>query len=497
VKRRNVITVGLSLSLLLALCGAFFISTTFHHAAQAARPRATTPIAWPAFDGGGQRTGVNSSETTITTVNVGTLKQLWHVTLPATVDGAATELPNVQTAVGIKTLLYVTTRTGSLLAIDASNGTVIWSQNTTGPNYTTSSPAIDPAGTFVYGYGLDGKVHKYAVGTGAEVVNATWPTLLTNMPNVEKGSSSINIANGYLYMSIGGYPGDGGHYEGHIIAVNLSTGIKTVWNSVCANITHILGTTECADIQAAIWGRAAPTVDPVTGNIFVATGNGPFRGDGLSFGDSIIELTPNLSKVVDSYTPSVYATMQANDQDLGSTDPVLLPKQASSKTPYLLVQGSKDNNIRLVNRQNLSGQGGPNHVGGALQVISQPIKGDVDTQPAVWTDGNGVTWVFITNYSGLMAYKVVTTNGNTTLQLAYQSTTDAGSSPFIANGILFIQGNNVLYALNPTTGVQLWSSNQSSAGGSIGSLHWQSPIVVNGRVYVPDSNGGLTAYGLS
>ena len=162
--RRNIITVGLSLSLLLALCSAFFISTTFHHSAQAAATgtRATTPITWPAFDGGGQRTGVNSSETTITSANVGTLKQLWHVTLPATVDGAAAELPNVQTATGTKTLLYVTTRTGSLLAIDASNGTVIWSQNTTGPNYTTSSPAIDPAGTFVYGYGLDGKVHKYA-----------------------------------------------------------------------------------------------------------------------------------------------------------------------------------------------------------------------------------------------------------------------------------------------------------------------------------------------
>ncbi len=494
---RNVITIGLSLSLLLALCGAFFISTSSHFSVRAAGDvsLAATPVTWPAFDGGGQRTGVNSAETTITPGNVATLKQHWHVTLPAIVDGAVAELPNVKTATGTKTLLYATTRTGSLLAIDASNGSLVWRQDTSGPNYTTSSPAIDPAGTFVYSYGLDGKVHKYTINTGTEVVNSTWPTLLTNMPIVEKGSSSINIVNGYLYMSIGGYPGDGGHYEGHIVAINLSTGAKTVWNSVCANITHILGTTECADVQAAIWGRAAPTFDPVTGNIFVATGNGPFRGDGLSYGDSIIELTPNLSKVVDSYTPSTYATMQANDQDLGSTDPVILPKQAGSKTPYLMVQGSKDNNIRLVNRQNLSGKGGPNHVGGAIQIVSQPIKGDVDTQPAVWNDSSGVTWVFITNYSGLMAYKVVTTNGNTSLQPGYQNT-DGGSSPFIANGILFIQGNNVLYALNPTTGAQLWNSNQSSAGGTIGSLHWESPIVVNGNVYVPDANGGLTAYGL-
>jgi len=119
----------------------------------------------------------------------------------------------------------------------------------------------------------------------------------------------------------------------------------------------------------------------------------------------------------------------------------------------------------------------------------------VDTQPGVWTDSSGTTWVFVTNFTGLMAYKVVTTNKKTTLQLAYQNS-DAGSSPFIANGILYVQGSKVLYALNPTTGAQLWSSSQASAGGTIGSLHWQSPIVVNGQIYVPDNDKGLTAYGL-
>ncbi len=191
----------------------------------------------------------------------------------------------------------------------------------------------------------------------------------------------------------------------------------------------------------------------------------------------------------------IYATLQANDQDLGSTDPVILPTQAGSSTPNLIVQSGKDNNLRLLNRQNLSGQGSANHIGGALQIVAQPIKGDVDTQPAVWTDSSGVTWVFVTNFSGLMAYKVVTSNKKTTLQLAYQNS-DSGSSPFIANGILFVQGSNVLRALNPATGALLWSSSQSSAGGSIGSLHWQSPIVVNGKIYVPDNDSHLTAYGL-
>ncbi len=289
-------------------------------------------------------------------------------------------------------------------------------------------------------------------------------------------------------MGVSGF-GDSGDYQGHLVAVNLSTGATTVWNSECANIHRLIAPGECPDTQGALWGRGTPVQDPLTGNILVVTGDGAFRGDGLSYGDSVIELTPDLSRVVDSYTPANYAELDAKDQDLGSTDPAILPMQAGSKTPYLMVQGGKDNNLRLINRQNLSGMGGPNHAGGEVATIGVALPGDINTQPAVWTDSSGVTWVFVTNFGGLMAYKVVTTDGNTTLQLAYQSTNYArASSPFIANGILYLQRSNLLSALDPTTGTVLWSST------TIGSIHWQSPVVVNGHVYVLDGNSHLTDY---
>ena len=108
-----------------------------------------------------------------------------------------------------------------------------------------------------------------------------------------------------------------------------------------------------------------------------------------------------------------------------------------------------------------------------------------------------MTWVFVANFNGFSAFNVVTDGaGHTTLRLAYRNG-NSGSSPFMANGVLYIQGNGVLRATNPTTGDTLWSSTQASAGGSIGGLHWQSPIVVNGHVYVPDNSGNLTAYTLS
>jgi hypothetical protein len=42
----------------------------------------------------------------------------------------------------------------------------------------------------------------------------------------------------------------------------------------------------------------------------------------------------------------------------------------------------------------------------------------------------------------------------------------------------------------------LWSSQQSAAGGTIGDIHWESPIAVDGRVYVSDESAHLTAYRL-
>lgn len=46
------------------------------------------------------------------------------------------------------------------------------------------------------------------------------------------------------------------------------------------------------------------------------------------------------------------------------------------------------------------------------------------------------------------------------------------------------------------TGTVLWNSNQPSADGSIGTLHWESPIVVNGHIYVSDEDGTFSAYGV-
>jgi outer membrane protein assembly factor BamB len=62
--------------------------------------------------------------------------------------------------------------------------------------------------------------------------------------------------------------------------------------------------------------------------------------------------------------------------------------------------------------------------------------------------------------------------------------------------VLFAATSKALLAFDPNSGHELWSSALASAGGSISYIHWESPIVVDGRLYCPDENNRLTMYQL-
>jgi outer membrane protein assembly factor BamB len=169
----------------------------------------------PVFDFDPARSGVNPNERTIGPDNVAMLRVLWSRRLPDVADS---------TPVYRDGRLYLTLRNGSTVALDARTGEQIWLAPPTGPKITNSSPAIDPSGKWVYAYGLDGSVHKYDAEAGQEVVGGGWPARVTTLTDVEKESSSLNLANGKLYVTTSGYLGDYGHYAGHLVVVNLASG---------------------------------------------------------------------------------------------------------------------------------------------------------------------------------------------------------------------------------------------------------------------------------
>jgi len=473
------------------------------------------PYDWLQFNGDPSHSGNNTLEHTLSSANVSQLQLLFQVSLPAVADGAPAYLSNVTTASGQHNIVFVTTKTGGLDALDALTGASIWWKPSTAPAckinngstacYTTSSPAIDPNRQYVYSYGLDGYVHKYAVGDGSEVVTGGWPELTSTKVYDEKGSPALSLAtanNGtsYLYMPNGGYPGDNGDYQGHITAINLSDGSQKVFNSLCSNLTvhfvdsRVVSGTDCPQVQSAIWARPGVIYDPDTDEIYMSTGNGDFTPASFDWGDSDFSLHPDGSGAgngnpLDSYTPTNQASLNSSDLDLGSTAPAILPVN-SGKYPHLAVQGGKDHVLRLLNLDNLSGQGLPGKTGGEVSSISLSFGGQILTQPAVWTNPlDGSTWVFVADGSGLDALQLVL-DGSGNPSLVSQWTAGSGTSPIIANGVLYYARNSLISALDPVTGTLLWSSS------SIGNIHWQSPVVVNGVLYLEDQSGHLTGFSL-
>src|SRR5579872_4064303 len=475
---------------------------------------AATAYNWLQFDGNEEHSGNNTLESVLSPSTVGGLKLLFRATLPDVADGAPAYVSNVNTKSGPQDLLFVTTRAGDIVALNAESGVIVWEQhNPAGscrinkgsqPCYTTSSPAVDPSLSYVYSYGLDGYVHKYQIGDGTEVTGGGWPELATLKAFDEKGSSALSVVTdshntSYLYVTNGGYPGDNGDYQGHVTAINLSTGTQHVFNALCSNQpdTHFVeqpGQPDCPQVQSAIWARPGTIYDPETGKLYMGTGNGPYAPKSFDWGDSIFALNPdgtgNGALPLDSYTPSNYQQMQSQDLDLGSTAPAILPAPRSSKFQHIAVQGGKDARLRLLNLDNLSGKGGPGHIGGQIKTIAVPQGGEILTQPAVWVAGDGSTWTFVANGSGTSALQLrVNRSGTPFLHPAWKSAVP-GSSPLVANGVLYVATGGDMRALDPTTGQQLWQD----AG--IGGIHWESPVVDNGMLYITDENSQLSAYGL-
>ena len=460
-----------------------------------------SPCTWPQFNCDSRHSGTSTGEVFLSPANVPRLARIFQVSLPAVADGAPVYLPRVVTATGVRDLVFVTTKAGHCVALDAHTGTQVWSrQAATGPNYTTSSPALDPGGLYVYSYGLDGRVHKYAVGDGTEVTAGGWPEVATLKPSVEKGSAALATATtaggaSYLYVANGGYPGDQGDYQGHLTAIRLVDGSQRVFNANCSdNPVHFVlsGSPDCAAVQSAIWARAGVVFDSTTGRLFMATGNGAFDANvgGHDWGDSVFALNPDGTGAngwpLDSYTPTNYAQLQALDLDLGSTAPAILP--APAYPGVLAAQGGTDGVLRLLDLADLSGQGGAGHVGGELGSVAVPQGGGVLTAPAVWVNpADGSTWLFLANGNGIAGLKLaLAPPAPPTLQPQWQRA-DAGTSPIVVNRVLYLEGTGRLEALDPTTGAVLWST-------AFGGVHWESPVVAEGILFATDESAHLAAY---
>jgi PQQ-like domain len=437
-------------------------------ASASAGHREATGNDWPRFGWSAARTSAPPFATGITAANVKRLTRQ-QVQLEGTADSSPIYLHGVQVGGGTHDVFFVTTTYGKTVAVDAASGGVLW--RFTPPGYsswagsaqiTTATPVADPGRTAIYAASPDGKIYKLAIADG----HPLWSATITKLPGREKIAASLNYANGHVIATTGGYIGDAPPYQGHVALLDPASGkVMQIWNSLCSDRHALIEPSSCPASDSAIWGRAGAVVDPGTGDLLVATGNAPWDGR-TNWGDAVLVLNPAATKLIGNYTPTNTADLNAGDVDLGSTSPVVLG-------PGFVAQGGKDGIIRLLSRKRL--QGAAPHKGGELQTVRTPSGTDLFTAPAVWHSTS--TWMFAGDNGGTAGY--VFKNGR--LRTAWHNAT-GGTSSVVAGGLLWVYSpSGGLNVYRPTTGALVTRLDT-------GSGHWNSPIVVDGRVALPEGN---------
>ncbi len=441
----------------------------------------TTPVAssagsatdWPLFGYTAARANSGPAATGITAANVVRLRRQ-RVLLDGTVDSSPIYLHDVRVRGAVHDVFFVTTTYGRTEAIDASTGRLLWRYTPAAysswagtARITTATPAADPGRKWIYAASPDGRIQKLSVADG----HLAWRTRITLLPSREKIASALNYWRGRVIATTGGYIGDAPPYQGHVALLAASNGkLLSVWNSLCSNRHQLISPSSCAFSDSAIWGRAGAVVDTATGRLLVATGNGDWNGR-TNWGDSALLLSADASHLRGSWTPTGEAALQSSDLDLGSTSPVLLGGG-------YIAQGGKDGKIRLLTLSKLSPAG---RKGGELQTISTPGATDLFTAPAVW-HADGRTWLFVADNAGLAAW----TLGRGRLRPAW-STKTPGTSPVVAGGLLYV------YNPNGGLGIYVPGSGRELRTLAAGGGHWNSAIVVDGRIAVPEGDANQHA----
>ncbi len=439
----------------------------------AARTIGRRPVAdphdWTRFGWDAARSSAPAPDMLITAANVDSMvRQQVHI--GGTVDGSAIYLHGVTIKGAVHDAFFVTTTYGKTIAIDAGDGSVLW--EFTPPSYpdvmgtaqiTTATPVADPGRARIYAAAPDGAIRALAVADGS----MQWSMPVTNLPAFEKIASSLNYWHGRVIATTGGYIGDAPPYQGHVAVLDAATGrLDKVWNALCSGRGWLLDPSTCPASDAAVWGRAGAVIDTTTGDLFIATGNGPWDGS-QNWGDATLELDSMATRLLGNYTPANTAQLEATDADLGSTSPVLLGGG-------LVAQGGKDGIIRLLSWPAM--QGTAPHKGGEAQTVSTPSGTDLFTAPAV-LQSSGTTWLFAADNGGTAAW---TLSGGRLVQ-AWKNG-NGGTSPVVADGLLFVYDpGGDLRVYDATSGRQVTVL-------KCGRGHWNSPIVVDGRIALPEGN---------
>lgn len=495
------------------------------------------------------RTGLNASESILTTSNVNSSR--FGKTGFFGMDGKVEAQPLYLSAVPINgklhNVVYAGTEHGTMYAFDADNGILLWQTSLLGPNETPSddhgcpqiSPEIGISATPVidrqqgsqgtlfvvvtskdHNGGYHHRLHALDLTTGADThttteIAATFPGTGANSqggnvifdpaPYAER--AALLLLNGTIYTGWTSHC-DQGVYTGWIMGYSETT----------LQQTQVLNITPNGSM-GSIWMSGNGIAADRTGSLYLLAANGTFdsmldpngfpsKGD---YANSILRLSLVNGKlaVADYFTMHNTQSLSSQDVDLGSGGPLLLPDQTDSHgfVHHLIVGAGKDRNIYLADRDNL----------GKFNPASNPADNNIYQElPGANLGGsfssaayfNGVLYSSADGDS-LKAYPMVEAKMSTSpssvsaARFPHPGPTPTVSANGTQNGIVWALESNtgspaVLHAYDATDlAHELYNSNQAANGrDAFGRGNkFITPLVIHGKVYV-GTPSGVAVFGL-
>jgi hypothetical protein len=474
-----------------------------------------------------ERLAYNGQETTITPANVSRLQKAGKYTTDAAVYAQPLYIPALTVDGTPHNVLVILTMGNTGYLFDAD-------QPGTGPLKTVSFGGNQPANSYPTNYGdliyqqqlgcLGTPVADVASGKLWAVCSSAtdWilyrlelstlailnsQTISGSVPGTGNGGSTVafvplqhtsraglTLTAGNVYVSFGSMA-DQGLWHGWIFSFDQTT----------LSQNAIFCTTCDTSAGGGIWQSGGGLSVDGSGNIYAITGNGggtPVIGN---LNESLIKFDSSLN-VLDWYAPTTFADMNGQDEDLASGRPLLIPGT------NLIAFGAKNYQIYSVNSTCLGNIGGTNNGCTAPQVFPTA------TVPASNHSGvYGLTFIpethtgYFPNTDGnLYRFTISGTTWNTTPTLspdtygfpgAQMTSSSNGSSNQIVwasvavTSALFSPATGRLYALDPVTMTQLWSSNTNAGRDAPGQVaKFNPPTIASGRVYLGTLDNGVQVY---
>jgi outer membrane protein assembly factor BamB len=519
----------------------------------------TPPRDWTTWGYDQERSGWNKGEGSLSKNNVSGLRLLWSTQLSTPAKGivlstltAPLVVEGVSAAQGSKNLVFLLGADDTVFALDADEGKVFWQKTFANPatptwpatwlcsNTVNDTPVIDKQAGIIFLITSDGKLRGLNLSDGADRMTPT------DMVEPFARAWSLNLIDHVVYTTSGRGCGQLPAVAGaKPSVVPGSVSAMDVSDLAHPRLTRFYTS---GGKSSGPWGRGGVTKGP-SGSVITQTADGLYDPAAGDFGETVLRLAAKATRLLDSFTPSNWQFLNAQDLDLGSASADVFTFQ----NRMLVAVAGKEGFLYLLDANDLGG-GRPAH---STPLYKSPQLGNDAAEGR--NPGQGV-WGAITSYEApdgkrflyvpvwgppsknappfkssggaaphgsIMAFQVIAEGGNVSLIPQWTSPDMiVPDPPVVANGVVFVIqtgeqtiqspanvhgtqdeinhnplsaeyrstpiNNLTLFAFDAETGKQLYSSNRIITDW----VHFSEPVVALGKVFVVSHDAHVYAFGL-